>query len=191
MIIKQAKLVFNYGTMGSGKTAGLLITAFNIEQKGGRILMVKPDLDTRSGQCMIASRIDGLKKEALNFSELCKQDLTGLSYIFVDEAQFLSYDQAAYLAEIVDEYNINVYCYGLRTDFQGQLFEGSKALFELADEFESIDNLCWCGDDATHNARIGKGGKVIKTGEQVLLGGDDYYTALCRKHWKQGVLQNA
>ncbi len=116
-------------------------------------------------------------------------DLSGYHCLVVDEAQFMTQEQVKLLARIVDEQNIPVIAYGLRTDFQGNLFEGSKWLLALADTIEEVKTICWCGKKAICNARV-MNGKVVKEGEQILLGGNESYVSLCRRHWKEGNLGN-
>ena len=186
----MAKLYFKYGTMGSSKTAQALMTKFNYEEKGKKVWLIKPSLDTRDGKTVIKSRI-GLKAEA----SVIKPDTDVLDaywlfpefeapdVIIVDEAQFLTYNQIGQLRIIVSYHDIPVICFGLRTDFQGKLFEGSKALFELADSIAEIKSICKCGQKAIINARFDDNGKVIAEGPQICIGGNERYEALCFKCW--------
>lgn len=178
----MAKLHFRYGPMGSSKTAQVLMTRFNYLERGRSVLLMKPSTDTRDGFTTIRSRI-GLEAEA---TVICPGDdisvymvKTDADVIIVDEAQFLNRDQVIQLRDIVSKYNIPVMCYGLRTDFKGQLFEGSKALFELADEIQEIPSICDCGEKAIINARFDQYGNIITSGDVVDLGGNEKYKAVC------------
>ena len=186
----MAKLYYKYGAMGSSKTAQALMTKFNYEEKGKKVWLIKPSLDTRDGKTVIKSRI-GLKAEA----SVIKPDTDVLDaywlfpefeapdVIIVDEAQFLTFNQIGQLRIIVSYHDIPVICFGLRTDFQGKLFEGSKALFELADSIAEIKSICKCGQKAIINARFDDNGKVIAEGPQICIGGNERYEALCFKCW--------
>ena len=180
----MSKLYFRYGAMGSSKTANALMVWYNYSERGQTALLVKPQLDNRDGERIIASRA-GLSEPCVFMEELPSLDLTGVACVIVDEAQFLTKEQVQQLVNIVDQKNIPVICYGLRADFQGNLFEGSHWLLAWADTIEEIKTVCWCGRKATYNARI-YDGKVIKTGAQIQLGGNESYIALCRKHWAEG-----
>ena len=182
----MSKLYFRYGAMGSSKTANAIMVQYNYAERGQRALLVKPQLENRDGERIIASR-SGLSAPCHFVEELSSLDLTGVACIIVDEAQFLTKGQVEYLVEIVDQKSIPVICYGLRADFQGNLFEGSHWLLAWADTIEEIKTVCWCGRKATYNARISNG-KVVKTGAQIQLGGNESYVALCRKHWAEGQL---
>ena len=180
----MSKLYFRYGAMGSSKTANALMVWYNYSERGQKALLVKPKLDNRDGERIIASRA-GLSEPCVFMEELPSLDLSGVACVIVDEAQFLSKLQVQQLVDIVDQKNIPVICYGLRADFQGNLFEGSHWLLAWADTIEEIKTVCWCGRKATYNARICDG-KVVKTGTQIFLGGNESYIALCRKHWAEG-----
>lgn len=184
----MAKLYFRYGAMGSSKTANALMVDYNYFERGKKALLVKPKLDKRDGENNICSRI-GLSKTC-EFLEtlliMSDKEIKNYDCIIVDEAQFATKDQVEFLVHIVDDLEIPVICYGLRTDFQNNLFEGSMWLLARADKIEEIKTVCWCGRGATCNARIGSDGKIIRSGEQVLFGGNDSYTALCRKHYNEG-----
>lgn len=185
----MAKLYFRYGAMGSSKTANAIMVWYNYFERGKRALLLKPRTDTRNGKYTIRSR-SGLEAECTLFDQLDLEAVRAHVYdcLIVDEAQFLTCEQVALLTEIVDDYNVPVICYGLRTDFQGNFFAGSHCLLACADTIEEIKTICWCGRKATFNARLdGKGG-VTKQGEQVVLGASDRYVSLCRKHWKAGDL---
>lgn len=186
----MAKLYFRYGVMGSSKTANALMVRYNYEERGQEALLVKPELDQRDGARFVASRA-GLSHPCIYFSDLRSMDPAALkSYacIIVDEAQFLTREEVRYLTDLVDEQNIPVICYGLRVDFKGELFPGSQELLSCADIIEEIKTICWCGKKATYNARFDENGTVLKEGEQVVLGANDRYIGLCRKHWKEGNL---
>ena len=186
----MAKLYFRYGVMGSSKTANALMVRYNYEERGQETLLVKPAIDQRDGARFVASRA-GLSHPCIYFSDLQEMEperLKQYACIIVDEAQFLSRDEVRYLAMLVDDYNIPVICYGLRADFQGNFFPGSQELMATADIIEEIKTICWCGKKATCNARFDENGVVLKEGEQVVLGANDRYIGLCRKHWKAGDL---
>ena len=182
----MAKLYFRYGAMGSSKSANAIMVQYNYQERGQRALMLKPRLDNRDGARVVGSRA-GLQAACSYVEELDSIDLTQYHCVIVDEAQFLKKEQVEQLVSIVDEMNIPVICYGLRSDFRGNLFEGSQWLLAWADTIEEIKTVCWCGRKATCNARV-YNGKVIKTGEQIMLGGNESYVALCRKHWEKGEL---
>lgn len=186
----MAQLYFRYGAMGSSKTANALMVRFNYEERGQKALLVKPRIDQRDGGHIVSSRI-GLKHNCIYFDELQKSDedeLQSNDCIIVDEAQFLSREEVLFLVHLVDDLNIPVICYGLRADFKGELFPGSEALLILADKIEEVKTICWCGKKAIMNARFDADGNVLKEGEQVVLGANDRYIGLCRKHWMEGKL---
>ena len=182
----MAKLYFRHGAMGSSKTANALMVEYNYYERGKHALLVKPKLDTRDGEAVIRSRM-GLS-HACGFVE----DLTAMSdpeilqydCVIVDEAQFCRKSDIEHFVHIVDDLDIPVICYGLRTDFQRNLFEGSMWLLAWADVIEELKTVCWCGRAASCNTRVADG-KVVKCGEQVFLGGDESYVALCRRHYKE------
>ena len=186
------KLYFRYGTMGSAKTAMLLTTAYNFEERGMAYLCFKPVVDTREARNVIRSRI-GIERECkwiyrdTKLYELVSHmhDEGGVvpEWMLVDEAQFLTPEQVDQFAAIVDDFGCNVLCYGLRTDFQTHLFEGSRRLFEIADSIEEVKSTCSCGRKTIVNARIDGRGRIITEGEQVEIGGNDRYMAVCRKCW--------
>lgn len=192
----MAKLYFRYGAMGSSKSSNALMVAFNYEEKGQRILILKPGLDMRDGDRVISSRI-GLSRECelvedvIINNKLSDDRIKNKEFdaIIVDEAQFLTEDEVKVFSDIVDYLGIPVLCYGLRSDFKGNLFEGSKALLQMADNIEEVKTICWCGKKATYTARYNKNG-IVREGEQVVLGANDKYISLCRKHWKEGILFN-
>ena len=186
----MAKLYFSYSTMNAGKTTLLLQASYNYNERGMDTLVLVSAIDTRTRQGEVASRI-GLSQPAEIFTgkddvfELVKQRLAEkpAACVFVDEAQWIEEKQVWQLARIVDELNVPVMCYGLRTDFQGKLFPGSKALLAIADEMREVRTICWCGSRANMVVRLGEDGVPVEDGEQILVGGNDTYVSLCRKHW--------
>ncbi len=185
----MAKLYYRYGAMGSSKTANAIMVWYNYTERGQRALILKPRLDTRDGDRIVGSR-SGLSAECMFVEELDDINIADYDCLIVDEAQFLTKSQVQKLVHVVDDLNVPVIAYGLRADFQGNLFEGSMWLMAWADTIEEIKTVCWCGRKATYNARISNG-KVIKTGEQILLGGNESYVALCRRHWASGEASDA
>ena len=182
----MAKLYFRYGAMGSSKTANAIMVQYNYQERGQNALMLKPQLDNRDGARVVGSR-SGLTAPCRFVEELDDIDVSAYDCLIVDEAQFLTKAQVQRLVDVVDDMDIPVICYGLRADFQGNLFEGSHWLMAWADTIEEIKTVCWCGRKATTNARV-LGGRVVKAGEQIVLGGNESYVALCRKHWALGEL---
>ncbi len=182
----MAKLYFRYGAMGSSKTANAIMVQYNYTERNQRVLMVKPRLDTRDGARTVRSR-SGLETECVFMEEVPETDLSGVDCVIVDEAQFLTKAQVEFLVHIVDDLNIPVIAYGLRADFRGNFFEGSQWLMAWADTIEEVKTICWCGKKATCNARVFDG-RVVKEGDQILLGGNSQYVSLCRKHWQRGEL---
>lgn len=186
----MAKLYFYYGAMNSSKTANALMTHFNYEEVGQKALICKTETDTRDGVRIIRSRI-GLEMECIFLSELLdmpEKEIKQYNCIIVDEVQFATKDQIDFLSDIVDFMDVPVVCYGLRTDFQNNLFPGSERLIAIADTIQEIKTVCWCGKKATANARFNENG-IVRDGEQVFLGANDSYVALCRKHFKLGMLK--
>ena len=188
----MAKLYFKYGAMGSSKTANALITKFNYEERGMRVFLIKPEIDTRDGADVIRSRI-GLSATAVcipkdaDLFEIYKKEKKKYDVIIADECQFFSKEQIDALREIVDKMNIPVLCFGLRTDFLTHLFPGSARLFEVADSIAEIKTICTCGAKATVNARLNAKGMVVTHGSQVMLGGNDRYIAMCHKCWTKQI----
>ena len=186
--------------MGSAKTALLLTQAYNFEERGMEYLCLKPIIDNRENDNVIRSRI-GIERKCLWIypdtdlyelaKELFEEALVVKDWILIDEAQFLSRRQVDQLARIVDDYGSNVVCYGLRTDFRTNLFEGSKRLFEIADTIDEIKSTCSCGRKTIVNARIDHKGRIVTDGNQVEIGGDDKYVALCRHCWHSRRLESA
>ena len=184
----MAKLYFRYGAMGSSKTANAIMVRYNYLERGQKVLMVKPGLEDRDGARVVKSRV-GIETECVLIEELPGLDVSQYDCVIVDEAQFLTKAQVQELVRIVDELNVPVIAYGLRTDFQNNFFEGSQWLMAWADTIEEVKTICWCGKKAVCNARV-MNGKVVKEGEQVLLGGNSQYVSLCRKHFNAGNLGN-
>ncbi len=186
----MAKLFFYYGCMGSSKTAMALMTNYNYSEVGKKALLVKTDTDVRFGTYKIHSRA-GLDADCFLFSDLEKMsdgEICDYDAVIVDEAQFATKEQIDKLSDIVDRLNIPVLCYGLRADFKNELFPGSERLLAIADKIEEVKTICWCGHKATCNARYNENG-IVREGEQVELGANDKYVALCRKHFKEGKIR--
>lgn len=188
----MAKLYFSYATMNAGKSTLLLQASYNYRERGMRTAILIASFDNRAGQGRISSRI-GLTSDAIAFDhaddlyrhiEQLNGDGDGeIACVFVDEAQFLSEAQVWQLARVADRLRIPVMAYGLRTDFQGKLFPGSKALLAIADELREVRTICHCGRKATMVVRLGADGKAVKEGAQVEIGGNDRYVSYCRRHW--------
>ena len=189
----MAKLYFKYGVMGSSKSAQALITKFNYEELGMTVWLIKPSIDTRDGADVVKSRI-GLSATAqvitpgediiAAYRAAGKHDV-----IIADEAQFFTPAQIDQLRTLVDEDDLPVLCFGLRTDFLTHFFPGAQRLMELADSRTEIKTVCACGRKATVNARIDENGRITTEGSQVLLGGNDRYVAMCHKCWKEKIKQ--
>ncbi|ESW62440.1 MAG: thymidine kinase [Rhodobacter sp. CACIA14H1] len=190
----MAKLYFHYSTMNAGKSTLLLQAAHNYREGGMATYLLTAQFDNRAGQGRIASRI-GIGEDADTFSptddmfaKLSNRLAQGpVACAFVDEAQFLSKEQVWQLARAVDDLKVPVMCYGLRVDFQGNLFPGSAALLAWADEMREVRTICHCGKKATMVIRRGPDGKALTAGEQVVIGGNETYVSLCRKHWREAV----
>ena len=188
----MAKLYFKYGAMGSSKTAQVLITRFNYEERGMKVWLIKPATDTRDGDDIIKSRIglyatcDVISKSD-DIYELFEKHHSGDDVIIADEVQFFTPAQIDQMRDIVNDKNIPVLCFGLRTDFLTHLFPGSLRLFEIADSIAEIKTICDCGSKATVNARIDANGDVVTQGRQVMLGGNDRYIAMCNRCWKNKI----
>jgi len=194
----MAKLFYLHGSMSSGKTLKLISTAYNLEENGIQIMVLKPSLDTRDGEGVIKTRA-GLERKCvmidneINLYKLVKAYRNALAtqfevlkWVLIDECQFLTEKQVDQLSDVVDFLGINVMCFGLRTDFQSRLFEGSKRLFEIADDIEEVKSSCSCGEKKTLiNARLNEDGEIITEGNQVEIGGNEKYKAICRVCWKE------
>ena len=197
---KMAKLYFRYGAMGSSKSSNILMVRYNYEERGQYAVLLKPRTDNRDGKHEIRSRIglsapteyvdDFLKEISESWDGKSEEYLyrgKKVDAVLVDEAQFLLEEEVDTLSDIVDFFDIPVICYGLRTDFLNHLFPGSKRLMEIADVIEEVPTVCWCGKRAQCNARYADG-KIVKEGAQIMLGSNESYVALCRKHYKEGKL---
>ena len=190
----MAKLYFHYSTMNAGKSTSLLQASHNYREGGMQTYLITARLDHRAGRGRIASRI-GIGEDADTFSK--GEDLFGklksrfeqgpVACVFIDEAQFLSKGQVWQLARAVDDLGVPVMCYGLRVDFQGNLFPGSAALLAWADEMREVRTICHCGRKATMVVRKGPDGRALSDGEQVMIGGNETYVSLCRRHWREAV----
>ncbi|WP_432453492.1 MULTISPECIES: thymidine kinase [unclassified Agarivorans] len=189
----MASLHFKYAAMNSGKSTQLIQAHFNYQERGMNPLALLPAMDTRDGEGIIKARV-GLSLRAETFCTqqdlfelvLTKQRQQSLDVVIVDEGQFLSRAQVYQLANVVDELNIPVMVYGLKTDFLGELFEGAYHLLCLADKLEELKSICWCGNKGHFNARIDLNGQVVHEGKQIEIGGNERYVSLCRKHFIQG-----
>lgn len=190
----MAKLYFHYSTMNAGKSTLLLQASHNYHERGMKTYLLTANLDNRAGSGRIESRI-GIGSKADTFSpgeDLYQKiqvtlDGSEIACIFIDESQFLEKQQVWQLARAVDDLGVPVMCYGLRVDFQGELFPGSAALLALADEMREARTICHCGKKATMVVRRDANGNVIKDGDQVQIGGNESYLSLCRKHWREAV----
>ncbi len=187
----MAKLYFKYGAMGSSKSAQALITQFNYEELGMAVWLIKPSIDDRDGADIVRSRIGLARRAQVIFPQ---DDLLAafaqagtFDVIIADEAQFLTPAQIDQLRQIVDEQDVPVLCFGLRTDFLTHLFPGSQRLLELADSITEIKTVCACGAKATVNARLDSQGRVLTQGDQVFLGGNDSYQAMCHRCWRKKI----
>ncbi|MCL6618423.1 MAG: thymidine kinase [Thermomonas hydrothermalis] len=189
----MAKLYFYYSAMNAGKTTTLLQSAHNYRERGMRVLILTPQLDTRAGGGVVASRI-GLRAEGIAFrheddlQRLVEADIAdqgALHCVLVDEAQFLSRAQVWQLSEVVDALRIPVLCYGLRTDFRGELFEGSQYLLAWADELSEIKTICHSGKKATMTVRVDDAGRAVQAGPQVEIGGNERYVSVSRAEFKR------
>ena len=191
----MAKLYFKYGAMGSSKTAQALITKYNYEENGMNVWLIKPSADTRDGANIIRSRIgleatcEVITPDTDVHARYLGRQIRSCHVIIVDECQFMTPKQIEQLRSIVDEHNIPVICFGLRTDFLTKLFPGSMRLMELADCIEEIKTMCDCGAKATVNARISDG-YIVTEGAQVVLGGNDNYIAMCHRCWVSGIREH-
>ena len=191
----MAKLYFKYGAMGSSKTAQALITKYNYEENDLKVWLIKPSADTRDGASILRSRI-GLEAQVETiapdvdvYARFLGSKVRRSDVIIVDECQFMTEKQIDQLRSIVDEHNIPVICFGLRTDFQTKLFPGSRRLMEVADTIQEIKTICDCGAKATVNARISDG-YIVTEGAQVVLGGNDSYIAMCHKCYIKGIREH-
>ena len=196
----MSKLYYYYGSMASAKSLRLLSTAYNFEEKNVQIMVLKPSLDTRDGEGVIKSRA-GLERKCIMvdhdvnlykvvkaYKNVLASQLETLKWVIIDECQFLTEAQIDQLSDVVDFLDVNVMCYGLRTDFKSRLFPSTKRLFELADDIEEIKSTCECGErKASINSRFDNNGEIITEGDQIMVGGNETYRAICRKCWKNKV----
>ncbi len=190
----MAKLYFNYSTMNAGKSTVLLQASHNYRERGMETYLLTAQFDNRAGDGRIASRI-GIGQEADTFGAgedlfnkiKARLDQGPVACVFIDEAQFLEKDQVWQLARAVDDLGVPVMCYGLRVDFQGELFPGSAALLALADEMREVRTICHCGKKATMVIRQDDQGNALLEGDQVQIGGNETYVSLCRRHWRKAV----
>ena len=191
----MAKLYFKYGAMGSSKTAQALITKYNYEENGLKVWLIKPSADTRDGAHTLRSRIgleaqvEVITPEMDVYARFQETKAFVCDAVIVDECQFLTSQQIDQLRAIVNNYDIPVMCFGLRTDFQTKLFPGSLRLMELADNIEELKTMCDCGRKATVNARISDG-YIVTEGAQVVLGGNDCYIAMCHRCYINGIREH-
>jgi thymidine kinase len=190
----MAKLYFHYSTMNAGKSTALLQASHNYREGGMATYLLTAQFDTRAGEGRIASRIgigepaDTFNPDEDMFAKVGARLAQGVvACVFIDEAQFLTRDQVWQLARAVDDLGVPVMCYGLRVDFRGELFPGSAALLALADEMREVRTICACGKKATMVVRKGQDGRALKDGAQVLIGGNETYVSMCRRHWREAV----
>ena len=188
----MAKLYFKYGAMGSSKTAQALTTRFNYEERGMKVWLIKPAIDTRDGEGIVYSRIglsapcEVIAAETDLFAAFLKEHRDA-DVIIADECQFFTEAQIDQLRRVVNEYDRPVLCFGLRTDFLCHLFSGSRRLFEVADSISEIKTICTCGAKATVNARLDGEGRVVTEGDQVMIGGNEAYVAMCHRCWHEAI----
>jgi thymidine kinase len=188
----MAKLYFYYSSMNAGKSTALLQSSYNYRERGMQTLVLAPELDNRYGSGKVTSRI-GIESEALTFRpddnlfEIVERRVADepLHCVLIDEAQFLTKDQVFQLGEVTDNLNVPVLAYGLRTDFQGEPFEGSKYLLAWSDNLKELKAICHCGTKATMVVRLDERGKAITEGSQIEIGGNDRYVSMCRKHFRE------
>jgi thymidine kinase len=195
----MAQLYFYYSSMNAGKSTALLQSAYNYRERGMNVLLLTALIDDRFGKGKIQSRI-GLGSDAETFTSdmnlydhilsMQAKDPLNYSCIFVDEAQFLTEDQVNQLSDIVDSHNIPVLCYGIRTDFRGELFPGSKRLLAISDKLTELKTICHCGKKAIMVVRKDEQGRAVAQGDQVVIGGNSTYVSLCRKHYKAAIAGN-
>ena len=192
----MAKLYFKYGAMGSSKTAQALITKYNYEENDMQVWLIKPSADTRDGAQILRSRI-GLQAQVEVmvpgediYGKYAREHNVNCHAVIVDECQFMTEEQIDQLRAIVDDFDVPVMCFGLRTDFQTKLFPGSRRLMEVADAIQEIKTICDCSAKATVNARIDSDGYIVTEGAQVVLGGNDSYIAMCHRCWIRGIKEH-
>jgi thymidine kinase len=191
-----AKMYFYYSTMNAGKSTILLQSSYNYQERGMRTLVFAPEVDDRFGVGRVSSRI-GLQANAIPFSANAnlfrtiqkENEITKVDCVLVDEAQFLSKAQVRQLSDVCDDLDIPVLAYGLRTDFQGNLFEGSQFLMAWSDNLNEVKTICHCGRKATMVLRLDASGRPVREGEQIQIGGNEKYVSVCRKHFKEGLAE--
>ena len=192
----MAKMYFYYSTMNAGKSTILLQSSYNYQERGMRTLVFAPEVDDRFGVGRVSSRI-GLQANAIPFSANAnlfrtiqkENETTKVDCVLVDEAQFLSKAQVRQLSDVCDDLDIPVLAYGLRTDFQGNLFEGSQFLMAWSDNLNEVKTICHCGRKATMVLRLDASGRPVREGEQIQIGGNEKYVSVCRKHFKEGLAE--
>jgi len=190
----MAKLYFYYSAMNAGKSTILVQSSYNYRERGMNTLILSPEIDNRYGTGKVTSRI-GLESDAVTFTTAdnllarikAERESSPLHCVLIDEAQFLTRLQVRQLTDVCDSLDVPVLAYGLRTDFQGNLFAGSEALLAMADSLVEIKTICHCGRKATMVLRIDAAGRPVKDGRQVQIGGNDRYLSVCRKHFKEGM----
>ena len=190
----MAQLYYRYSTMNAGKSIELIKVAYNYEERGKHVMTLVPSVDNRYGVGVITSRI-GIQREATLVNEssnilemfIKENEKHSIDCVLIDECQFLKKHHVEELVEIVDSFDVPVLAYGLKNDFKNDLFEGSYYMLIYADKIEEIKTICWCGRKATMVARV-VNGNIVKQGEQILIGGNDMYVSLCRKHYNDGRL---
>ncbi len=188
----MAQLYYRYSTMNAGKSIELIKVAYNYEEKGKHVMTLVPSIDDRYGVGLISSRI-GLQREARIVTDdtnildmfIEEDELDKVDCVLIDECQFLKKHHVEELVEIVDSFEVPVLAYGLKNDFRNELFEGSYYMLIYADKIEEIKTICWCGRKATMVARL-IDGEIVKQGEQIVIGGNEMYVSLCRKHYNDG-----
>ncbi len=188
----MAKLYFYYSSMNAGKTTSLLQSSYNYKERGMNTLVMAPEIDDRYGKGKVTSRI-GLETDAVTFKktdnvhDIVERHLedSPLHCVLIDEAQFLTKDQVFQLGDVTDHLNVPVLAYGIRTDFQGEPFEGSKYVLAWSDNLKELKAICHCGKKATMVVRMDEAGKAVREGSQVEIGGNDRYVSMCRKHFKE------
>jgi len=194
----MASIHFHYSTMNAGKSANLLNANYNYIERGMKTLVLKPAIDTREAESVVRSRT-GNETPCTLFGP--EEDVYALvvklidtlgtmpKCIFIDECQFMSREQVWQLTNVVDELHIPVMCYGLCSDFQGNLFSGTAALFAVADRVVEVRTICWCGSKAYMVLRLDETGDVVREGDQIKVGGNDSYVSVCRRHFKAGLVR--
>ena len=192
----MAQLYYRYSTMNAGKSIELIKVAYNYEERGKTVMTLVPSVDSRFGKGKVTSRI-GMERDAITVYPdsnildmfLRADAIKKIDCVLIDECQFLKKHHVLELVEIVDSFDVPVLAYGLKNDFKNELFEGSYYMLVYADKIEEIKTICWCGRKATMVARV-VDGKIVKQGEQVMIGGNEMYVSLCRKHYNDGRIKS-